>query len=274
LTETDTLTGCSATDSVTVSMVQSAVADAGPDVAICQGDTVQIGTALIEGQEYRWDPGDSLTNDTVPNPFAFPDTSTVYTVKTSYEGCDTITDDVMVTVHPLPDVKVQDGEGRMDSIEITQGAEARLVASGAVQYDWMPEWGLNHPGVHDPLASPNEDTLYRVKGTDMNGCTSSDSIHITVIAPDVWAPNAFTPDGDGRNDRFYIRAQGVEEFELSIFDRSGRLVFKTERIEEGWDGTVQGSGEELPQGAYVYRATGELSDGTAFNEKGMINLIR
>jgi gliding motility-associated-like protein len=97
---------------------------------------------------------------------------------------------------------------------------------------------------------------------------------VHVIEPDVWAPTAFTPDGDGRNDRFYIRAQGVEKFELTVFDRSGRLVYRSEDPNEGWDGTVQGSGERLPEGAYVYRANGELSDGTVFEEKGTINLIR
>lgn len=274
LNETDTVSGCSATDSVTVTMVTTAFADAGPDVEICAGDSVQVGSGHIEGQTYRWSPSDSLTNESSSNPFAFPDTSTVYTMNTSYEGCDTITDDVMVTVHPLPDVQVQDGQGNKDSTEITQGSMLQLVASGAVQYEWMPTWGLSDPGVHDPEAAPDSDTLYKVKGTDLHGCVARDSMRINVIEPEVWAPNAFTPNGDGRNDRFFIRGEGVTGFELTVFDRSGRLVFKTENIEQGWDGTVKGSGERLPEGSYVYRASGELSDGERFEEKGMINLIR
>jgi gliding motility-associated-like protein len=97
---------------------------------------------------------------------------------------------------------------------------------------------------------------------------------ITVIAPDVWLPNAFTPGGNGRNDVFYVRGKGIENFEFAIFNRWGEQVFYSKDMNMGWNGTKQPTGEELQEGAYIYIVKGELSNGDPVNMKGLVNLIR
>jgi gliding motility-associated-like protein len=128
--------------------------------------------------------------------------------------------------------------------------------------------------IDDPIATPDETTVYVVEVTDHNSCQNLDSVMITVVDADIWAPTAFTPDGDGANDVFYIRNNGAEQFQFMVYNRNGELIFTTNNPDNGWDGTRQGTGEEMPSGAYVYSAKGELSDGNPFGQSGMVNLIR
>jgi len=90
---------------------------------------------------------------------------------------------------------------------------------------------------------------------DRYGCTDSLCQIVPVIVPSLFVPNAFTPDGDGKNDVFFpITADMVdEEHELMIFDRWGQLVFETKDARQGWDGRHLNGGEILPQGVYVWR---------------------
>ena len=268
VTVTDNTTGCQNADTVTVTMLPPAIADAGPDVEICFGDTVQIGTGLIEGQTYLWEPLSGLNNPFISNPLASPDTTTLYTVKTSYEGCDTVTDDVLVTVHPLPDADA--GE----DITITRGASTQLTATGGIMYEWLPQIWLDNSGVFNPVANPDTTTTYIVTVTGVYGCENTDTITITVIEPDFWTPTAFTPNNDGHNDIFYIRTKGTTNFELSIFNRWNELLFNTKDPNQGWDGAKQAGGELMPEGAYIFFVKGELTTGEQFTKKGLVNLIR
>ncbi len=91
--------------------------------------------------------------------------------------------------------------------------------------------------------------------TASNGCT--DSICYDVVISEeflVYAPNAFTPDGDGRNDLFRLYGNDIDplHFELAVFNRWGEQVFLTTNPQEGWDGTF--SGQKAEPGVYVWRA--------------------
>ncbi len=260
--------GCQNSDSVTVSMLDPLFADAGEDAAICVGDFVQIGSALIEGQSYSWMPADGLDDPASPAPIASPDTTTIYTLAVNGHGCDTVYDNVEVIVYPLPDANA----GIDDTI--TTGASVQLTATGGVQYEWSPFYGLDNPGVFNPVASPEETTEYTVEVTDIYGCKNTDDITITVLTPSLWIPNAFTPDDNGKNDVLFVRGEGMENFEFKIFDRWGHLVFYSSDINIGWDGKKQVTNEIMPAGAYVYVITGTQTDGTEVNINGVVNLIR
>jgi gliding motility-associated-like protein len=97
---------------------------------------------------------------------------------------------------------------------------------------------------------------------------------VYVIEPAFWMPTAFTPDDNGSSDVFYVRGEGVLDFELTIYNRWGERIFHTKDIMTGWDGTRQSTGDKLPSGAYVYEVKGILTNGTPVASKGMVNLIR
>lgn len=266
---TNSTTNCYQVDTIVVTMLDPLVADAGPDLTICRYDTIQVGASLIEGQIYTWSSQVGLTDSTISSPIVSPDSSVSYTLSvTNNYGCPSVTDDVFITVNQLPLANA----GVDDSI--TTNNYAQIVATGGIQYSWWPEEGLSNAGINNPLASPDSTTQYVVEVIDIYGCIQTDTINIVVIKPSFWIPSAFTPDGDAQNDVLYVRGDGINNFDFSIYDSWGHLIFRSQNLSVGWDGKYMFTGEQAQKGAYVYHIRGITSDGTTINESGMVNLIR
>ena len=283
VTVKNTNTTCINKDSINVTMLDPIKAYAGVDVEICRYDSVQIGVGLVEQQIYSWSPIAGLSNPVLPNPVASPDSTTIYTVTVTYKGkaCKAETDEVTITVHQLPIIEAgtihhqpspNDTTIVLDTI--TVGSSIQLVAIGGVQYSWSPAYHLSNVGIYNPIATPDTSTTYVVTGIDIYGCINRDTVTIKVIIPSFWVPTAFSPNGNGENDVFYVRGAGIQNFELGIFNRWGEQIYYSKKIEQGWDGTRPIGGEELPAGAYVYYIKGKLTNGDPVDAKGLINLIR
>ena len=271
VTVTDAGSGCINSAFVIVTMLDPLHADAGPDVQVCLNDSIQIGAGFIAGQFYQWTPATGLSSTTSSNPIARPAVTTTYTlIVTDTAGCPPVTDNVTVTVNALPNAQA----GPDDTI--TKGASVQLTGTGGVQYFWTPAAGLSNANVFNPVATPDTTTSYVLTVTDLFGCQNTDTMQVVVfdfVTP-FWVPSAFTPDGNGHNDVFFVRGGGFVTFEFSIYNRYGQLLFITKDITEGWDGTNKVNGQETPPDAYVYKINGVLSDGTVVNTKGLVNLIK
>lgn len=86
-------------------------------------------------------------------------------------------------------------------------------------------------------------------------------------------PKAFTPNSDGLNDVFLVFASSrITDYEMYIYDRTGKLIFKSTNIDSGWDGNV--SGQIAPEGVYIYLINYKDSDGVKRQEKGSLILIK
>jgi gliding motility-associated-like protein len=90
--------------------------------------------------------------------------------------------------------------------------------------------------------------------------------------PVLFIPNAFSPNGDGVNDVFYVYGSGFKEFYLAIFNRWGQLVFEAEDPRSGWNGTL--NGKEMEQAVYVYYLKAAFDDLTVRTFKGSLTLLR
>lgn len=105
------------------------------------------------------------------------------------------------------------------------------------------------------------------------GCSNTSSTtvkpFITVL---VEMPNAFTPNGDGKNDTFQPRIFGVDEMNLKIFNRFGQLVFESFNPTDSWDGKFKGV--DQPMDVYAYTLYVKYLDGKVSLKKGDITLIR
>lgn len=66
----------------------------------------------------------------------------------------------------------------------------------------------------------------------------------------IYVPTAFTPDGDGLNDVFTVKGEGIAEFRIFIYDRWGKKVFESAAVLEGWNGKINGA--DAPGGVYAY----------------------
>ena len=145
---------------------------------------------------------------------------------------------------------------------------------------WDPASGLDVPDALEVVASPMESTLYTVVVTDANGCSAEDEVLVTVTGvSNVYAPNAFSPNGDGINDEFLLfsdESVGLIE-SLQVFDRWGGLVFEQKDFAFGdsegrWDGSIKG--KPAYPGVYVFVAELLKLDGNTVIVSGEVNLIR
>lgn len=109
--------------------------------------------------------------------------------------------------------------------------------------------------------------------TTINGCIDKSSMNV-IIHPDfaVYPPNAFTPNGDGENDKFDIKGIGVSSYYLKIFSRWGELIFESENLEEQWDGTY--NGELVSNGTYVYTINYKSMVDKDYSINGTVTVIR
>ncbi|TDH28106.1 PKD domain-containing protein [Segetibacter sp. 3557_3] len=92
-----------------------------------------------------------------------------------------------------------------------------------------------------------------------------------IVVPVLDIPNAFTPNGDGINDKVFVRGFGIAKMNWRIFNRWGALVFQTVNRNEGWDGIYRGSRQ--PKEVYHYVLDVEFTDGKRTQKKGDITLL-
>lgn len=120
---------------------------------------------------------------------------------------------------------------------------------------------------------PDEPVLISATITTYDKVDTTIYIHVGVFDCGLWIPTAFTPNGDGLNDEFLVHAPAnITRYECAIYDRSRGLLFRTNNILQGWDGTAKG--KPLPLGAYFYIITYFDEAGVKHVEKGQITLIR
>ncbi len=175
----------------------------------------------------------------------------------------------------VPEVRVS-----ADNVKIAKGSAVTLNASGAQRYEWTPAAGLDHADSPAPVASPVTSTLYTVTGYDSLNCPAKATVNV-IVEDGGFIPNLFTPNDDGKNDQLRIYGlSNAADFLFTVYNREGRLVFKTtslvEAVQRGWDGTKNGS--KQPPGVYFWKVKGEVSSGEKIllngRDSGSIVLVR
>lgn len=100
-----------------------------------------------------------------------------------------------------------------------------------------------------------DEVKFRIQASNAFG-DHSESNTVKVYRPiQLYIPNAFTPNGDGLNDEFKAVGEGVDFYQLNIYDRWGNLLFNSNHIEQGWNGTV--NGQPAQSGVYSYEIVAE-----------------
>lgn len=149
----------------------------------------------------------------------------------------------------------------------------QLNGSGGQYYNWSPAGVFSDPSLPNPVVTLDRPTtLVLTTFTDI-GCATVDSLYVRVFkGPDLYIPNAFTPNGDGKNDRFAFLAIGMKKVDyFRIYNRLGQLIHEGLNT-DGWDGTLRGSPQ--PTGTYVWMISGEDYNGNVYRKKGSFQLLR
>ena len=271
-------TDCSITDSVLFIFIEPELALTSQD-SICVGDVIDVTVNNLNPSislDYVWAPNSVLLNPGNTNIVqGIPTFSQyIYVTGTSLEGCE-VSDSIFINVSDIDSTLVIASA----SDYITQpGGTVTLFGSpsGLISYQWSPETGLNAPTNQQTDAIIEEDIIYTLSVSD-GICTRDDTVQIKVYEiicedPYVFVPNAFSPNGDGNNDIMYVRGLYIEKVIFRIFDRWGELVFESNDVSYGWDGTFRGV--LLQPDVYDYYLDVTCIGGLKSITKGNITLMR
>ncbi len=156
----------------------------------------------------------------------------------------------------------------------TAGQPVQLHANGGLSYIWSPANVLNDATSADPVTVLNATQIFTLKAFTPEGCESYDDVIVKIYkGPDIYLPNAFTPNGDTKNDIYKGTPVGIKQFYfLKIFNRWGQQVFYTTDYNKGWNGLWQG--QKQNNGVYVVMASGIDFKGNVIDKKGTVMLIR
>ncbi len=242
--------GCVEIDSITILVDSNVVVQLSPTAAeICRGESVSL--TASGGDSYLWSNGTTQASISVT-----PNSTTTYSVTaTSNFGCSGSAS-MTVTVHPGPMAAYS---ASPNPAGVNQSVQFTDASVGATSWDWDFCDGNNGSGL-DPTHAYNSpgtyDTWLYVE--DDNGCRDSTSVRVMVNQLfTFFIPNSFSPDGDNINDIFIPKGTNVDEdrYMMRIYDRWGKLVFKTTDINEGWDGSINGVSiyeDEMISNVYSY----------------------
>jgi gliding motility-associated-like protein len=222
-----------------------------------------------------WNFGNSQTGN-VMDPtiiYKIPGTYDISLVVTDALGCkDSLTSIGLVIVHPRPvaGMTVRPTEVYMDEPYIYVTDES----SNATSWSYLISDGFA-TGQSDFSYSFDEPGTYTVMQVVYTTAGCADTTYEEVVVKPVttfFIPNAFTPNGGIENEFFTAYGNMVSDFKMSIFDRWGELMFKTESIEMGWDGTY--GGKPCKQDVYVYKITYRDHFGREKSVLGSVTLFR
>ncbi|MDX2283467.1 MAG: PKD domain-containing protein [Bacteroidia bacterium] len=127
----------------------------------------------------------------------------------------------------------------------------------------------------DELTQLDQPTYcYRIRAFEVGGnnAESVSNEQCVTFGPAVFAPSAFTPNNDGKNDRFLVFAPNAAAVELAIYNRWGEELYFSTNLDEGWDGTYRG--RPVQEGVYVFRISLTGVDGSRLSRSGTVTLLR
>lgn len=254
---------CTATTSVTVTVLPPPIASAG-GTTVCAGqNAVLIATG---GNTYLWSNGATTTSISTS-------ATGTYTVIV-WNGSCSDTAVASVLVNPVPVASAY------NSVTITQGQGTTLGASGGGTYLWS-----NGDTDATISVSPTATAYYCVTVTNSSGCTDSACVLVTVVVEpidcsssangELYIPNAFSPNGDLENDRvqlFYGNYDCIETYSFTVYNRWGEKVFEADSPLISWDGTHKGKPEN--SALFVWYMKAVLVGGEKIERKGNISLMR
>jgi gliding motility-associated-like protein len=241
LTVTDTFL-CSAKDTIHVNFKAFPVLDLlnGKDSAsICEGETLALNAANA-GMTYLW-------NVLAATPTIVVDNGGTYSVKVSNGNC-SVSDTVYVKEVILPKnilSKFVNGSAASHCF-IEDGAIVISIDTTANSYSYLWNTGETTSSI-----AVNNGGNYKVVLSE-GKCAVSDEVKVIEYCPTTfYVPNAFTPNGDGKNNLFMAVGSNVKDFELLVFNRWGEQIFRSTDINTGWDGSY--NSQLVQQDVYVYK---------------------
>ncbi|ULQ54703.1 gliding motility-associated C-terminal domain-containing protein [Flavihumibacter fluvii] len=248
-----------------------AITISSPSTGICPGAALEFTAAVVnEGSAavYQWEKNGLPVGNNSP---AYTGTALlngdVITCRlSSTNNCESIIQVMSnpITISILPEPAILLAQTKT----LCTGSTLTLDAGNFSSYKWSTgslerAIRVDHPG------------LYAVTVTDTNGCTATGRIQVNAkeCISGFFMPNAFTPNKDGKNDLLKpVLPENWTQFQFSIYNRLGQLVFQSANPLTGWDGITNGSKQD--SNLYIWTCTYQIEGQPVQHQKGTVTLIR
>lgn len=274
--------GCSSTQTFPVIVAPQPMAAFVPGPGNCAPADVDFTDASTGATQYHWDFGDpSSTSDTsnAQSPtFTYTSGGTydVTLIVTNAGGCaDTIVIPAAVTITAQPVAGLAATPETVSELfpEVTFSDLASGATNCVLHFgDGDSTTNCNFGSITHVYPSAGTYTaMYIVTNSD--GCP--DTAYLTIVVEEqstVYVPNAFTPNSQNGNEVFFAYGTNVQEFEMLVFDRWGMLIYQSNDITKGWDGTYKNN--PCQEDVYVYRIIWTDAQNKRHRVMGHVSLLR
>jgi gliding motility-associated-like protein len=230
-----------------------------------------IGTASADATIWEWDFGNGLGNNVPPfsRIYTNPYNGNVKLKVLTADGCGSFNDIQPLTIAPAPIINA----GPDFYLKIGESKIINASISNANNYDfvWTPTTNLNNATILTPITSTIVPSVYKITATDkINGCVGIDSMEVKSYFT-IFVPNAFTPNGDSKNEKWLIPAlEAYPNCGVQVYNRYGQKIFESIGYKTPWDGRFNGA--QQPMGVYVYIIN--PNDGILKIMQGTVLLLR
>lgn len=242
-------------------------------------DTIKIQVTDSDTSQflnYLWAPNGVIKSDPLEGPMALAqitkDTTVSVLLMNKY-GCESTLRTKLTLINPAVKLSAD-----VETLIKNKGDKATIKVSGCegCKYIWSPFNTLNSLTDSIVIAMPNDTTIYKVIASKQ-GCSVTGTIRINVDdvqcdEPNIFVPNAFTPNNDGNNDELLVRGRWITSLRFVVYNRYGQELFTTNNQLEGWDGTYKG--KDLGPDVFGYYLTVRCLDGGNFAKRGNVTLIK
>ncbi|MFN8351677.1 MAG: gliding motility-associated C-terminal domain-containing protein [Flavobacteriales bacterium] len=253
--------GCSITADANAAFSSYPVVELGRDTVLCEGDVLTL-DAGTDGSQYLWNTGATTRTINVTSPGSY--------IVALGNGYCTSLDTITAAFNPRPDPMVT------QTYFACLTDDPHYVVIDAGNASSSHQWNTGETEQYILAAAYG---WYFVSMTNQFDCARTDSAEVREFCPpSIYVPNTFTPNGDGVNDVWFVNGKNIGSFELNVFDRWGGVIFHSEDVSMGWDGTI--NGEPAKNDIYVWRMSYkfiERTDGTLgfeHNQLGHVTVLR
>jgi len=261
----------SLTKTVNVGFTDNLALTTNNDTIVCANAPVQmLASTNGTGATYAWSPAGGLSATNINNPVAIVNSNSAFTVTASLNGC-TRAKTVNIGIKPNPVISAGPDK------TIVEGDEATLNGSGIVNpvsVAWTPAGTIVSGGnTYTAVVKPLTNTTYTLTVKNSDNCTSSDNVLVTVTPYCIKAMNAFTPNGDGVNDKWLVTNGGcTKEIKVAVYNRYGNVIYTNSNYSNDWDGTYKG--KPVADGTYYYSVTYQTITGKLITISGDVTILR
>jgi gliding motility-associated-like protein len=237
--------------------------------------TASATACLWQQASYSWNSGSNTTAElsiigrnlsSFGNDFAIDDVSMTHPVSCTFSKS------TAITVIPGPFANAGPDKSIIAGDEVTLDGTG---TSNPTSIAWTPNTNITGANTYTPSVNPSTTTTYVLSVRGNNNCVSTDNVLVTVLPYCIKVMDAFTPNGDGMNDRWLVVNNGgvcARQILVSVFNRYGSLVYKNDNYNNDWTGIYKG--KPIPDGTYYYVVSYQLLTGAYLKLKGDVTILR